>query len=247
MEMKERLDAYLVRAGLFGTRTKAQAAILAGEVLVNENPAAKAGQPIKESDMVRVRESSPWVGRGAFKLLAALDAFSIPCEGRTGIDVGASTGGFTQVLLSRGAVKVYAVDVGTNQLDWKLRSDPRVVCMENTHAKDLVPAMFHPAPDLCAMDVSFISVTKILPAVIPCLARPFDLVVLIKPQFELSPGLVGNGGLVAERDRPEAIARVLAAANSLGLAAAGEVIPSPIAGAKSGNVEYLAHFRGGVS
>lgn len=238
---KVRLDQWLCDRGLFETRNKAQAAIMAGEVLVNETPVTKSGTMIAEDAAVRVKEVSPYVGRGAYKLIHALDAFGLDPKGKVGIDVGASTGGFTQVLLERGAVKVYAVDSGTNQLDWKLRSDPRVVAMENTNARYLKGEDFNPRPEVAAMDVSFISVTRILPALVNIMAPGFWIAVLIKPQFELSPELVGDRGLVDPKYHEQAIASVLSCVRELGLTST-EVIPSPITGAKSGNQEFLAAF-----
>lgn len=241
--MKERLDNWLLAQGLFETRSKAQAAILAGLVLVDETTVNKSGFTVKPGMAVRVKESLPWVSRGALKLLHALDAFRVSPAGLVCLDVGSSTGGFTEVLLARGAQMVYAVDSGTNQLDWKLRSDSRVRTMENTNARTLEPARFDPRPVLAVMDVSFISVTKILPALIQVLQSPFTIITLIKPQFELSQGLIGKNGLVAPENRPLAVKSVLDCAQHMGLIAS-DVISSPILGQKSGNEEFLVCLTG---
>lgn len=239
---KKRLDVLITERELASSRQKAQAEIMAGNVLVNETPVTKPGVQVDESAVIRLKDRFPYVSRGALKLIHALDHFHVPVTGRTAIDIGSSTGGFTEVLLERGASGIYAVDSGTNQLDWKLRSDPRVTVMENTNARFIDKVPFDPSPDLAVMDVSFISVTKILPALVRILKSPFHIVVLIKPQFELEKKKIGNKGLVKEEYRQEAVDSVLNFAVSIGLRT-GEVIPSPIAGAKSGNVEYLTLFR----
>lgn len=239
---KKRLDILLAEKGLVSSRQRAQAEIMAGNVLVNDSPAVKPGMPVDDSAEIRLKDVFPYVSRGALKLIHALDHFNVPVKGRTAIDIGSSTGGFTEVLLERGARTVYAVDSGTNQLDWKLRSDPRVKVMERTNARHIDAIVFDPAPDLAVMDVSFISVTKVLPPLLKILKSPFDIVVLIKPQFELSKGKIGKKGLVKEEFRREAVDSVLAFALSAGLYA-GETVPSPITGSKSGNVEFLVRFR----
>ena len=241
---KKRLDLLVAELGLVSSRQKAQAEIMAGNVLVHETPVTKPGTAVDESAVIRLKESFPYVSRGALKLIHALDYFHVEAEGRTAVDVGSSTGGFTEVLLERGASKVYAVDSGTNQLDWKLRSDPRVVTLENTNARYIDRLTFEPAPDLAVMDVSFISVTKILPALVKVLRPPYEIVVLIKPQFELEKGKIGKKGLVKEEFREEAVESVVRVAASIGLAT-GETVESPITGSKSGNVEFLTLFRSG--
>ncbi|NPV38731.1 RNA binding methyltransferase FtsJ like [Brevinematales bacterium NS] len=235
---KHRLDQFLVEQGIFPSRQKAQAAILAGEVLVNDQVITKAGHTVRENDHIRLKQSFPYVSRGALKLLHALDTFHLSPEGQVAIDIGSSTGGFTQVLLERGARLVYAIDSGTNQLDWKLRSDPRVICRENTNARYLRPEDFDPSPTFATIDVSFISLTKILPPLVTILAIPFTIVCLIKPQFEVGPELVGEKGFVDPSHHPKAWEIVLTCAHQLKLKTS-QIIPSPITGQKSKNQEYL--------
>lgn len=239
---KLRLDLLLVERGLFPTRAKAQAALLAGKVEVEGHPQPKAGTPVHPDARVAVKpDAVPYVSRGGLKLQAALDHFKLDCRGRTAIDVGSSTGGFTDCLLQRGAAKVYAVDVGTAQLDAKLRKDPRVVVMEQTHAARLTPGLFPQKPDLAVVDVSFISATKILPALLPCLKRPAGLVVLVKPQFELEPKKTPKGVVRKEEHRQEALRKVRSASEALALSERG-VLESPLKGPK-GNVEYLLYLE----
>jgi len=189
-----------------------------------------------------VPEGRQWASRGGIKLAAALDAFALDPAGRRCLDVGASTGGFTDVLLSRGARRVYAVDVGYGQLHARLRGDPRVALREKVNARLLSRAEVPEDVSLAVADVSFISLTLILPAVVPLLSPGADVVLLVKPQFESARGEVGRGGIVRdEAVRERAVARVVAAAEALGLTPRG-VVPSPIAGAE-GNVEFLAAFR----
>ena len=254
LKVKRRLDVLLVERGLFPTRAKAQAAILAGKVSVPRHPNPKAGLELPLDAVVTVAaDACPYVSRGGLKLAGALDRFKVDPKGRVAIDVGSSTGGFTDCLLQRGAVKVYAVDVGTKQIDAKLRNDPRVVVMENTHARDLEPEQLDPRPDLAVVDVSFISLTKVLPYVLPCLGRSdsdspagshdaprIDIVALIKPQFELEPKKTPKGIVRDPAHREEAIAKVRASAQKLGLQELG-FMESPIHGAK-GNVEFLIHL-----
>jgi len=241
MDARERIDVLLVLKGIFPTRTRAQSEIISGNVLVNDTEISKPGTMVKLDSAIRLRDTFPYVSRGALKLIHALDSFHCEVGGHTAIDIGSSTGGFTQVLLERGASHVYSVDCGTNQLDWKLRSDPRVHVMENTNARDLVPSSLDPAPDFAVIDISFISLTKVLVPLCGVLKTPFTIIALIKPQFELEKAKIGRRGLVDENYRNEAITRVLDFAKSLPLKAS-EVITSPIKGAKSGNVEYLVKF-----
>lgn len=243
MAAKKRLDVLLVERGLFPTRAKAQAALMAGKVRVKGHERPKAGTPVAGDAAVEVLpDAVPYVSRGGLKLAAALDAFALDPAGRTAVDVGASTGGFTDCLLKRGARKVFAVDVGRAQLDARLRADPRVVNLERTHARDLAASLFGPdRPDLAVMDVSFISLTKVLPAVLAALARPCDVVALIKPQFELEPKKVPKGVARKEEHRREAIERVRAFAREAGLQERG-FVESPAKGPK-GNVEYLILLR----
>ncbi len=243
-QKKARIDLLLVERGLAPTREKAQALIMAGVVLVNDAPATKAGERFAIESAIRLRgEVLRFVGRGGDKIDPALDHFRIELSGVTALDVGASTGGFTDCMLQRGAVRVYAVDVGYNQLDQKLRSDPRVVVMERTHAKDLTPAKFDPLPTFFTMDVSFISVRKVLPYVLPCLAPQSAGLVLVKPQFELEPEYVEKGGVVRdERHQRLAVELVTSFIAEAGLRSAG-VFPSPLRGEKAGNQEYFVQLE----
>lgn len=238
---RARLDVTLVERGLFPTRAKAQAAIMAGQVLIKGKPALKAGAPVFSDAEFEIAKPSPYVSRGGFKLQAALDAFGVSVAGRVCLDMGASTGGFTDCLLQKGAARVYALDVGTAQLDAKLRADGRVISREQTHARDIKPSQFDPWPDLAVIDVSFISLTKVLPPVVSCLAPGFSIIALIKPQFELEPKKVPKGIVRDERWREEAVAKVRDAADKLGLKEYG-VMESPLRGAK-GNLEYLIHLK----
>ena len=242
-----RLDALLVQRGFASSRERARALILAGHVHVPGTAAApKPGHLVRDDADVQVRQADhPYVGRGALKLAHALDTFSIAVEAREALDIGASTGGFTDVLLRRGAVHVVALDVGHNQMDWRLRSDPRVTCLERINARhltadDLPPA--HRRFDIVTADVSFISLRYILP-VVPGLLRPgADVVTLVKPQFEAGRDEVGKHGIVRdEAVRARVLAEVIAAADALGLEALGHTA-SPIEGME-GNLEWLAHFR----
>lgn len=238
-----RLDLLLVERGLFPTRAKAQAALMAGKVRVAGIPSPKPGSPVAVDVQVSVLpDACPYVSRGGLKLAAALDAFKLEVRGRVALDVGASTGGFTDCLLQRGAARVYAVDVGRGQLDSKLRADPRVRCMEKTHARTLSAGTFSPAPDLATIDVSFISLTMVLGPVAASLGRPFDIVALIKPQFELEPSKVPKGIVRDEEHRRAAAHRVCSFAAALGLKERG-LIDCPVAGAK-GNVEFLCRLTG---
>lgn len=240
---KRRIDQLLVTRGLAPSRERAQSLILAGKVLVNDTPVTKPGTSFPEDVQVRIRgEDHPYVSRGGIKLAAALDAFQIPVEGRVGLDVGASTGGFTHVLLLRGAKQVFAVDVGHNQLDWKIRQDPRVVVHEKINARYLDFALIGRQVDVIVVDVSFISLEKIFPGILPFANEQTDWVTLIKPQFEVGKEQVGKGGIVTSEDaRQEAIIRLTGFAESLGLRRLG-LIESPIAGTE-GNKEFLAHWK----
>ncbi len=240
---KKRIDVLLVERGLAATRERAQSLILSGQVLVNDQPLAKAGQSVDESAQIRVRgEDHPYVSRGGIKLAAALDAFKIAVEKRVGLDVGASTGGFTQVLLLRGASQVFAVDVGHNQLDWKIRSDARVVVHEKVNARNLSFELIGRKVDLIVMDLSFISLEKVLPALVPFAGAETDWVALIKPQFEVGRERVGKGGIVTdEAARQQAVDRITEFGETLGLRRLG-LIESPITGTQ-GNKEFLAHWR----
>ncbi len=243
--MKERIDKLLVQGGFAESRTKAQALVMAGVVLVNEKRIDKPSELFAPDAAIRIKGDSPenkYVGRGGLKLEAALKTFSIDPSGFTCIDIGASTGGFTDCLLQHGAERIVAIDVGTNQLVWSLRTDPRVDIRENTNARNLKPTDFEMKFDLVVMDVSFISVTKILPAVIPLLKPTGSIIVLIKPQFEVGKGEVGKGGIVRETEKHErVIAEVNQFAAGIGLRNKG-LIESPILGAE-GNKEFLTLYE----
>jgi len=217
--------------------------ILAGLVEVDGSRADKAGTAIPDGAQVRVAgPEHPYVSRGGVKLAAALDAFAIDPAGLVCADVGASTGGFTDCLLQRGALRVYAVDVGYGQLDAKLRGDPRVVVLEKVNARELSADHLPEPVALAALDLSFISVRKVLPALLPRLSSNARVVILVKPQFEAGRSDVGKGGIVRDaRVRERVVGEILDYAGSIGLSGMG-VIPSPIRGAK-GNQEYLAAFR----
>ncbi|MBM3585295.1 MAG: TlyA family RNA methyltransferase [Alphaproteobacteria bacterium] len=236
---KRRLDQLLVERGLAESRSKAQALILAGLVFADELRLDKAGMELPVDAAVTVRGAEhPWVGRGGVKLAHALAHFAIDPTGRTCLDVGASTGGFTDVLLTRGAARVYAVDVGHGQLAWKLRRDARVVVLERTNARALGPKLVPEPIDLIVADVSFISLTVALPAALSLGRRGAVLVALVKPQFDVGKGQVGKGGIVRDPGLHEAAcARVRAFLVEAGWTVRG-IIPSPITGA-DGNQEFL--------
>ena len=237
--MKPRLDRLLVERGLAASREKAQALIMAGEVLVDGQKAEKPGQPVAVECRLEVLARPPFVSRGGLKLDAALDRFAIPVRGRVCLDVGASTGGFTDCLLQRGAARVHAVDVGSGQLDWKIRNDPRVVVHEKLNARYLRGDDIGESVALEVYDVSFISVTLILPAAAPLLQPGGEMVILVKPQFEVGKGQVGKGGIVREPELQEAACRrVSEAARLLGFETG--IMESPILGAE-GNREFLLY------
>lgn len=242
---RERIDKLLVERGLADSRTKAQAMVMAGVVLVNEQRVEKSSDQFAGDVQIRIKKADDptarFVGRGGLKLEAALNEFRIDVRGLVCLDVGASTGGFTDCLLQHGAAKVFAIDVGHNQIDWRLRNDPRVDVREGVNARYLTPQDFPIRFDLAVIDVSFISVIKILPAVAPLLSPDGSLVVLIKPQFEVGRGEVGSGGIVRdEQKRLRVVAEVNQFASTLQLRVEG-VVESSIKGAE-GNIEYLAHY-----
>jgi len=238
---RRRLDHLLVERGLAETRTKAQALILAGQVLVDGRRADKAGQAVSASAGLQVLERMPYVSRGGFKLAAALDGFGIQVDGRICVDVGASTGGFTDCLLQRGARRVYAVDVGVGQLDWRLRNDPRVVVKEGLNARYLRLEDLGERVELAVCDVSFISATLILPALAEVLKPDGEMVILVKPQFEAGRGQVGKGGIVRDPAvRQAACVRVEETARRLDFETS--LMESPLPGAE-GNVEFLLYAR----
>lgn len=243
---KTRLDVLLVARGLAESREKAQALILAGSVEVVGHGHVKAGMQLPDDVEIRVAAPEhPWVSRGGVKLAHALDTFAIDVNGRLGLDIGASTGGFTDVLLQRGARHVHAVDVGHSQLHWKLRSDPRVTVYEGLNARALtradLPALGEGA-GIVTIDVSFISLKYILPVLPALLAPKADVVALIKPQFEAGRDEVGAGGIVKDPGvHQRVIAEVTAAAAAVGLSRVG-LVESPITGAE-GNQEFLLHLK----
>jgi 23S rRNA (cytidine1920-2'-O)/16S rRNA (cytidine1409-2'-O)-methyltransferase len=239
--MKVRIDKLLVERGLAPSRERAQAMILAGRVLVKEQKVAKPGANVEEDAPIRLLgEDQRYVSRGGVKLEKALEHWKIDPTGRICMDVGTSTGGFTDCLLQHGAAKVIAVDTGYGQIDSKLRADPRVTLLENTNARYLSAKQVSDRVTLLAMDVSFISATLVLPAVIGACARPLDVVVLVKPQFEVGRELVGKGGIVRDAAAQQgAVDRVRQTMNTLG-ADRLEVIESPIMGAE-GNREFLLY------
>lgn len=195
---QDRLDLLLVRRGMVPSREQAKRLIMAGEVFVGDRQVTHAGWKLHPDSVVTVRQPPKFVGRGGFKLEGALDHFQIDATHLTALDIGASTGGFTDCLLQRGASKVFAFDVGTNQLAWKLRSDPRVICREKFNVRHMQPADVGQEVDLIVADVSFISLTLVLPAALTVLKLGGVALVLVKPQFELSPDEVGKGGIVRE-------------------------------------------------
>ena len=236
-----RLDQALVERGLVESRQKAQALIRAGQVRLDGERAERADQRVAPGAALTLRARSRFVGRGGEKLTGALDDLGVDPGGRVCLDAGASTGGFTDALLQRGARLVYAIDVGYGQLAWRLRQDERVVVMERTNVKD-VASLDGPAPDLAVGDLSFISLRQVLPAIRGLLAPGAELLVLLKPQFELGRGRVGKGGIVrSQEDRDEALLGFTAWAEDEGLAVAGTV-PSRVVGAK-GNQEYFVHMK----
>jgi 23S rRNA (cytidine1920-2'-O)/16S rRNA (cytidine1409-2'-O)-methyltransferase len=239
---KQRLDVLLVDRGLAPSRERARALILAGQVRVDGQIVSKAGTPIAAGASVALAvPDHPYVGRGGVKLAHALDAFGIDPAGRRALDVGASTGGFTDVLLQRGAASVIALDVGHAQLDWRLRTDPRVIVREGVNARALTADDVPHAVDLVTIDVAFISLRHIFPALPPFLSPEADVVALVKPQFEAGREEVGRGGLVTDPAVHDAvIARVTNDAASAGLARAA-MTPSPITGA-TGNREFFLHL-----
>ena len=236
-----RLDLLLVDRGVAESRQKAQALILAGQVLVDEQKVEKSGALVSTGANLRiVGDALPYVSRAGLKLEAALDHFSVKVAGKICLDIGASTGGFTDCLLQRGAARVVAVDVGTNQLHWKLRSDPRVVSIEQTNARYLRASTIGQPVDLVTVDVSFISATLILPVVPELLQADAEILVLAKPQFEVRRGDVGKGGVVRDDQlRQGAVARVAGALQELGFQGI-ESVESVLPGL-SGNVEYFVH------
>ncbi len=239
---KKRADLLLVERGLVPSREKARALILAGKVFLENRRVEKPGEMLPEDVEISVKEGIPYVGRGGYKLAHALDHLGVDVKGKVALDAGASTGGFTDVLLQRGARLVYAVDVGRGQLDWKLRTDDRVVVMEGVNVRYIKPGMFDPPPEIATLDLSFISLTLVLESVASVLSGSREMILLIKPQFEVGRDRVGKGGIVRREEyRMEAVERVLSFAEKLGFKVEGWT-HSPIKGQK-GNVEYLAYIH----
>ncbi|HYF53769.1 MAG TPA: TlyA family RNA methyltransferase [Salinarimonas sp.] len=239
---RRRADVLLVERGFFDSRAKARAAIEAGLVRAAGAPVRRAADLVAEDAPIDASAPHPWVSRGGVKLAAALDAFGLDPAGRICLDAGASTGGFTQVLLARGAARVYAVDVGRGQLHPEVAGDPRVVALEGTDARALDRALIPDPIALLAVDVSFISLRLVLPPLAPLLAPGAGLALLIKPQFEVGRAALGRGGIVRDEGAREAARDGIAAlVRDLGFTIAG-IIPSPIAGG-DGNIEFLLGAR----
>ncbi len=240
---KMRADVAVFEQGLAPSRERARALILAGQVLCGDRPVEKAGDVVPAGAALRLRgEPMPYVSRGGLKLAHALDSFAVDVKGAVAVDIGASTGGFSDCLLQRGAARIYCIDVGHGQLDWKLASDARVVVIDRTNIRHMPPDRIPERATLAVIDVSFISLRLVLPAVPPLLVPGSPVVALVKPQFEVGREKVGKGGIVRdEPDRLQALAEVAEAARTLGFAVLGETT-SPITGGK-GNVEYLIHLR----
>ncbi len=240
---KERIDKLMFDKGLAPSRERARALIMEGKVLVNGHPAAKAGELVATDASIELKgEDIPYVSRGGLKLEAAISRFGISLTDKVAMDVGASTGGFTDVMLQQGALKVYCIDVGYGQLAWKIRQDPRVVLMERTNIRHLERDVIPKPVDIATIDVSFISLNKVVPKVVEFLKEGGEIVALIKPQFEVGKGEVGKGGIVKDPvKRQAAVQRVQGELESIGLQVVG-IIESPILGQK-GNVEYLIYAK----
>lgn len=243
---RSRADALLVERGLCESREKARRLILAGAVYAGERRVAKPGERLGDDAPLRVEQPLRYVSRGGVKLAHALAEFRYDPAGQVALDVGASTGGFTDCLLQHGAQRVYALDVGYGQLAWKLRTDPRVVVLERTNVRYVTPAMIPEPLDLVTIDVAFISLSKVFPAVIGLMRPRGAVIALVKPQFEAGPERVGKGGIVRDPAvHLDVIAGVLDAALGCGLVPRG-LVPSPVLGA-AGNVEFLAWFERGAA
>ena len=244
--MRRRLDVELVRRGLFPSRTRAVEAIDAGRVLVGGAPASTPARQVDGGEAIAVLApvGPAYVSRGGQKLAGGLDAFAIDVRGRRAVDVGASTGGFTDCLLQRGAEHVYAIDVGRSQIAWSLRQDGRVTVLERTNVREVEPGALDPRPDLCVADVSFITLGSVAPHLLALTTDDADFVLLVKPQYEAGPARVGRRGIVRDCAVHAAVLReVVAGLDAAGLGV-GAVVPSPLRGA-DGNVEFLAHARRG--
>lgn len=247
MTGRERIDKLMVQRQLAGSRERARALIMAGRVLVDDQPVDKAGAQVDQEASIRLKgEDIPYVSRGGLKLARALETFQVTAAGRTALDVGASTGGFTDCLLQEGARKVFAIDVGYGQLAWKLRHDQRVINLERTNIRYLTADQLDETPDLAVIDASFISLEKVLPSTTALVKPGSDIIALIKPQFEVGKGQVGKGGVVRD---PDQHAQVIEKIKLIAAQAGCQVVQlceSPILGTK-GNREFLMHLRTGRS
>ena len=242
MQKKQRVDRLLVEKGLFSSREQARRAIMAGDVMMGTRIVAKPSELLDEQAAITVKPTRKYVGRGALKLEAALDHFKIDVRGKTALDIGASTGGFTDCMLQRGANKVFAVDVGHGQLDWKLRNDPRVIVLEKVNARSLSREQVPNIIDICVIDVSFISLTLILPSAFGLITSTGVILALIKPQFELQRSDVGKGGIVRNHDlHRKAQDKIVGFVTDLGHVVTG-IVPSAIKGV-DGNQEFFACIR----
>jgi len=242
MQKKQRVDHLLVEKGLFSSREQARRAIMAGDVMMGTRIVAKPSELLDEQAAITVKPTRKYVGRGALKLEAALDHFKIDVRGKTALDIGASTGGFTDCMLQRGANKVFAVDVGHGQLDWKLRNDPRVIVLEKVNARSLSREQVPNIIDICVIDVSFISLTLILPSAFGLITSTGVILALIKPQFELQRSDVGKGGIVRNHDlHRKAQDKIVEFVTDLGHVVTG-IVPSAIKGV-DGNQEFFACIR----
>jgi 23S rRNA (cytidine1920-2'-O)/16S rRNA (cytidine1409-2'-O)-methyltransferase len=242
MSKKLRLDQLLVGKGLFPSREQARRAIMAGDVTIGTRIAAKPSELLDEQAAITLKTTRKYVGRGALKLEAALEHFNIDVRGKTALDIGASTGGFTDCILQRGAEKVYAVDVGHGQLDWKLRNDPRVIVLEKINARFLSREHVPERVDVCVIDVSFISLTLILPNAFDLITSTGVILALIKPQFELQRSEVGKGGIVRDQDlHQKAQDKIVSFVTELGHVVTG-IVPSAVKGT-DGNQEFFACMR----
>ena len=247
MTGRERIDKLMVQRQLAGSRERARALIMAGRVLVDDQPVDKAGTQVDQEASIRLKgEDIPYVSRGGLKLARALETFQVTAAGRTALDVGASTGGFTDCLLQGGARKVFAVDVGYGQLAWKLRDDQRVINLERTNIRHLTLDQLDEIPDLAVIDASFISLEKVLPSTTALIKPGGDIIALIKPQFEVGKGQVGKGGVVRDPDQhAQVIEKIKLVAAQAGCQVV-QLCESPILGTK-GNREFLIHLRTGRS
>jgi 23S rRNA (cytidine1920-2'-O)/16S rRNA (cytidine1409-2'-O)-methyltransferase len=241
--VKIRLDELLANKGLFGSRTKAQSAIIAGLILVDGQKIDKSGTKVDETAEIRVLGGTcPYVSRGGLKMDGALESFKMDVNGLVAADIGAGTGGFTDCLLQKGAKKVYALDVGYGQIDWKLRNDKRVIVMERKNAREMSESELGEKVDLVVMDVSFISILKILPAIRNILKDGGDVITLVKPQFEAGRSEVPKGGVIRNKKTHEKVlSKISAGLGELGFKLIGQTL-SPITG-REGNVEYFMHLK----